>query len=209
MNQQLKAIIFDLDGVITDTAEYHFRAWKRLADEENLPFTREDNEQLRGVPRRESLLRLLKGKQIPEATMQEWMTRKNDAYQALLTQVTPDDLLPGVAGLFDQLDAAGIPYAIASASRNAPTVVKSLGIKDRLAALVDGSSVKRQKPAPDLFRYAAALLNVQPHECLVVEDAEAGIEAGLAAGMTCLALGPAERFADLERRFGPVHAGTT
>lgn len=193
----ISAVIFDLDGVITDTAEYHYRAWKRLADEEGLPFTRADNEHLRGVSRRESLRRLLKGRAVPAEKFQEMMDRKNAYYREMLAQVSPADLLPGASELLDQLDAAGIPYAIASASRNAGDVVRRLGIADRLAALVDGHSVDRQKPAPDLFRYAAACLNQPPGECLVVEDAAAGIEAGLAAGMMCLALGPAERFAGL------------
>ncbi len=204
MSETIKAVIFDLDGVITDTAEYHFRAWKRLADEEGLPFTREDNEALRGVPRRESLLRLLKGKVLPEEKMQAMMARKNAYYQELLTQITPADLLPGVATLLDHLDAAGIPYAIASASRNARTVIERLGILNRLSALADGNSVTRQKPFPDLFRCAAAMLDRQPSQCLVVEDAAAGVEAALVAGMPCLALGPAERFVDVERRFGPI-----
>ncbi len=204
MAELIKAVIFDLDGVITDTAEYHYRAWKRLADEEGLAFTREDNEALRGVPRRESLLRLLKGQPVSEAAMQAMMDRKNAYYQDLLNQITPTDLLPGVSSLLSQLDTAAIPYAVASASHNAGTVIDRLGLRDRLGALVDGSSVTRQKPFPDLFRYAAALLDRAPFECLVVEDAAAGIEAALAAGMPCLALGPAQRFVEVERQFGPV-----
>lgn len=204
MAHTIKALIFDLDGVITDTAEYHYRAWKRLADEEGVPFTRADNEHLRGVSRRESLLRLLKGRPVDEARLEEMMARKNRYYQEMLDAVTPADLLPGVADLFDVLDGANVHYAIASASRNAPTVVERLGIAHRLAALADGSSVTRQKPAPDLFRYAAARMGLRPGECLVVEDAAAGIEAALNAGMPCLALGPAGRFAEIETRFGPV-----
>lgn len=205
MSETIRAVIFDLDGVITDTAEYHYRAWKRLADEEGLSFSREDNERLRGVSREESLRRLLKGRELSDAQMQEWMTRKNDYYRAMLAQITPGDLLPGVARLLDELDHAQIPYAIASASRNVPDVVARLGIADRLSMLVDGSSVTRQKPAPDLFRCAAAKLNISPAECLVVEDAEAGIAAALAAGMRALALGPAERFAGLPGWYGARH----
>ncbi|WP_119070504.1 beta-phosphoglucomutase [Aggregatilinea lenta] len=195
METRIKAVIFDLDGVITDTAEYHFLAWKRLADEEGIPFNRQDNEALRGVSRRESLRLLLKGKSVTELEAEQLMERKNSYYVDMLDQITPDDLLPGVVDLLDQLDAASVLYAIASASRNSRRVAKQLGILDRLAVLVDGASVTRQKPAPDLFRRAAALLDCPPHACLVVEDAAAGIEAGLAAGMACLALGPAERFA--------------
>jgi kojibiose phosphorylase len=134
----LRGVIFDLDGVITDTAEYHYQAWKRLADEEGLPFTRADNEQLRGVSRRQSLLLILGGQELSEARMEQMMSNKNRYYQELLAQVTPDDLLPGVAALLDELDAAALPYVIASSSRNARAVVSRLGMADRLAALVDG-----------------------------------------------------------------------
>jgi len=200
----IKAVIFDLDGVLTDTAEFHYLAWKQLADEEGLPFTRADNEHLRGVSRRESLLLLLKGRPVEEAQMQAMMDRKNRIYQGLLTHITPAHLLPGVAAFFDLLTQANVRLALASASRNAQDVVQRLGIADRLSVLVDGNSVTRQKPAPDLFRCAAARLNLRPSECLVVEDAAAGIEAALKAGMYCLALGPAERFASIEQKYGPI-----
>ncbi len=208
MPGKIKALIFDLDGVITDTAEYHYRAWKRLADEEGIPFTRADNEFLRGVSRRESLLLLLKGRPYSEVQMQEMMDRKNRYYQDMLTQITPDDLLPGVLDLFDRLEAAHIQSALASASRNAAMVLERLGIADRLAVVADGHSVTRPKPQPDLFRFAAARLGCLPGKSLVVEDAAAGIDAALRAGMPCLALGPAERFALIEARYGPIPAGT-
>ena len=198
----LQGVIFDLDGVLTDTAEYHYRAWKRLADEAGLPFNREVNEQLRGVSRRESLLIILDGREVAADDLQAMMARKNGYYQEMLDQVSPDDLLPGVAALLNELDAAGIPYAVASASKNAPEVVERLGLAHRLAAVADGHSVSRQKPAPDLFRHAAARLNLSPDRCLVVEDAGAGIEAALAAAMPALALGPADRFSDWLGRYG-------
>ena len=197
----LNAVIFDLDGVITDTAEYHFLSWQRLAEEEGLTFTREDNEHLRGVSRRESLNLLLKGRPVSEETAEALMTRKNSYYATLIEAVTPADLLPGVAELLAELDAAAIPYAIASASKNARIVCERLGLASRLAALADGHSVSRPKPAPDLFRFAAAQLNQLPHHCLVVEDAAAGIQAALSAGMPTLALGPAARFQALPPLF--------
>lgn len=193
----LQAVIFDLDGVITDTAEYHFQAWKQLADEEGIPFSRADNEALRGVSRRESLLRILRGREVGEAQFQAMMDRKNSAYRALLAQIGERDLLPGVKALLAELDEADVPYAIASASRNARDVVERLGLGARLAAIADGNSVPRTKPAPDLFRFAAAQLELPPRACLVVEDADAGIAAALKAGMPALALGPRERFAGL------------
>lgn len=200
MTDGLRGVIFDLDGVITDTAEYHYQAWKRLADEEGLPFNREINEACRGITRRDSLMVVLGGRPESEERMQELMARKQRYYEESLDRITPDDLLPGVADLLDLLDEAGIPYALASASKNARPVCERLGIVDRLATLADGYSVERQKPFPDLFRFAAAGMNLPASRCLVVEDAAAGAEAGLAAGMAVLALGPAERFgAELAR----------
>lgn len=196
----LQAVIFDLDGVITDTAEYHYLAWKRLADEEGVPFDRETNERCRGITRRDSLLVLLGGRAESEERLQQLMARKQSYYEALLDRVSPADLLPGVTGLLDQLDTAGIPYAIASASRNAQPVCERLGIAGRLGLLADGHSVERQKPYPDLFRFAAAGLGVPSARCLVVEDAAAGVEAALTAGMAALALGPAERFMETAAR---------
>jgi kojibiose phosphorylase len=190
-----QAVIFDLDGVITDTAEFHYQAWQQLADEEELTFNREINEKLRGVPRRESLMVILNGRSDPEVRIQEMMARKNSYYVAKLGKITPDDLLPGVARLLDQLDRAEIPYAVASASKNAAAVCHNLGIAGRLAVQADGNSVARQKPHPDLFRFTAARLNVPAGQCLVIEDAAAGIEAALAAGMPALGLGPPARFA--------------
>jgi kojibiose phosphorylase len=194
----LQGVVFDLDGVITDTAEYHYRAWKRLADEEGLPFDREVNEQLRGVSRRQSLLIILDGRETGEAELEEMMARKNGYYQEMLQQVSPDDLLPGVLPLLAALDSAAIPYGIGSSSKNARTVVDHLGIAHRMAAIADGHSVKNPKPAPDLFLHAAEEMGVPADRCLVVEDAAAGVEAALAGEMPVLALGPAERFAELE-----------
>lgn len=199
-SDSLRAVIFDLDGVITDTAEYHYLAWQRLADEEGLPFDREMNERCRGVSRRDSLAIVLGGRPATEAQRQEMMNRKQGYYAGLLDNITPADLLPGVAQLLDGLDAAGIPYAVASASRNARAVLDRLGVLSRLAALADGSSVERQKPYPDLFRFAAARLGAPAARCLAVEDAAAGVAAALAAGMPVLALGPAGRFSDIAAR---------
>lgn len=192
----LQAVIFDLDGVITDTAEYHYLAWQQLADEEGLAFNRAFNEQLRGVSRRDSLLLILNksGRTVDELTLQEMMFRKNRYYVNMLNRISPNDLLPGATALLDMLDLAGIPYALASASKNARTVLNHLGITHRFAIIADGDSVTRQKPAPDLFRFAAARLGARPACCVVIEDAAAGIAAAQSAGMAALALGPAVRF---------------
>ena len=194
----LKAVIFDLDGVITDTAEYHFRSWKRLADEEHIPFTHLENEKLRGVSRRESLRFLLAGREISEEQAREWMARKNSYYQEMIKELGPQDLLPGVSSLLAELQENNFKVAIASASRNAGEVIKRLGIESLLEGCADGNSVARQKPAPDLCLFAAQLLGVPPANCLVVEDAAAGIQAAKAAGMATVGIGPPERVGEAD-----------
>lgn len=178
---------------MTDTAEYHFLAWKRLADEENLPFSRSDNELLRGVSRRASLELILKGRERSEAQMQMLMDRKNSYYRAYLEEISSANLLPGALKLLQRLQALQYRLALASASRNAKTVVNRLGIESYFEVIADGNSVKKTKPAPDLFLYAARQLSLPPQACLVVEDAEAGITAAKAAGMVTIGIGPPER----------------
>jgi beta-phosphoglucomutase len=194
----IRGFIFDLDGVLTDTAEYHYRAWKRLADEEGILFTREDNEHLRGIPRRESLMLILKSRSYPEDKIQEMMERKNNYYLEFIREITPADLLPGARELLEEIHHAGLKSALGSASKNAPDVIRRLGIADLLDVVSHGGSVERQKPAPDLFLHAASQLGFHPQECVVVEDAAAGIEAGRAGGFHTLGLGPRERVGNAE-----------
>jgi beta-phosphoglucomutase len=193
--QKPKAILFDLDGVLTDTSEYHYLAWKRLTDEEGIPFTREENdEHLRGVSRRESLMYIIRGRNYSEAQIQEMMDRKNRYYTDMIESMSPKDLVPGGRELLMEIRAAGIKVAIASSSKNALTVLERLDIMDLLDGIADGYSVVNTKPAPDLFVYAAGTVQVPTPDCLGVEDADAGIEAIKAAGMQALGIGPAERF---------------
>ena len=192
MPLDIRAFIFDLDGVITDTAEYHFRSWKRLAEEEGIPFTRQDNEALRGVSRRESLNRMLKGRPIDEATAQAWMERKNGYYITLLNDITPANLLPGALNLLDEAHAAGILIGLGSASKNARPVLERLGIADKFDAIGDGYSVVNTKPAPDLFIWTAGRLNVAPTQAVVFEDAEAGVAAALTGGFWTVGIGTAD-----------------
>lgn len=185
----VRGFIFDLDGVVTDTAEFHYLAWQRLADEEGLPFTREDNEALRGVSRRESLNRLLKGKPIDEDTAQVYMERKNVYYRDYLQHMTPADLLPGAETFLKDARAAGIKLGIGSASRNARDALEKLNILHYFDAIGDGYSVVNTKPAPDLFLWTAGRLDVPPYEAVVFEDAEAGIDAALAGGFWAIGVG--------------------
>ncbi|MEH1821554.1 MAG: beta-phosphoglucomutase [Nostoc sp.] len=189
----IQGFIFDLDGVLTDTAEVHYLAWKKLADEEGIPFNREANEALRGVSRRASLMLIIGDRPYSEAQIQEMMERKNRYYVELIQDMTPKDLLPGAIALLDELRQAGIKIGIGSASKNARTVLERLGIVDKVDAIADGYSVQEPKPAPDLFLYAAKQLGIKPEQSVVVEDAAAGIDAALAAGMWAVGLGPVER----------------
>ena len=195
----LCAFIFDLDGVLVDTAEYHYRGWKRLADEEGLTFDRKANEALRGISRRESLLLILKGRILPEDKIQEMMERKNRYYVEFIQEITPADMLPGALELLLEIHSAGLKSAIGSASKNTCQVLEHLGIVSLFDAISDGYSVTNPKPAPDLFLHAAYQLGFPPSECVVVEDATAGIQAAQAGGFRSIGLGPPERvsFADL------------
>ena len=193
--QRPKAIIFDLDGVLTDTSEYHYRAWKRLADEEGIPFTHQENDEyLRGVSRRESLMYIIRGRNYSEVQIQEMMDRKNRYYNEMITSMSPQDLVTGGRDLLSEIRNAGIKVAIASGSKNCRLVLEHLDIMSYLDGIADGYSVVNSKPAPDLFVYAAGLVQVPTLACLGVEDADAGIEAIKTAGMQALGIGPEERF---------------
>ena len=195
MLKKPKAIIFDLDGVLTDTSEYHYQAWKHLADDEGIPFTHEENDKyLRGVSRRESLMYIIRGRQYSEQQIQEMMDRKNHYYNELIKNMSPNDLVAGGRELLEEIRKANIKVAIASGSKNCRIVLEHLQILDLLDAVADGYSVVNSKPAPDLFVYAAGLVDVPTPDCLGVEDADAGIEAIKTAGMQALAIGPQERF---------------
>ncbi|MBD2690894.1 beta-phosphoglucomutase [Anabaena catenula] len=189
----IRGIIFDLDGVLTDTADYHYQAWQKLADEEGIPFNRQANEALRGVSRRASLMLIIGDRRYSEVQIQEMMERKNDYYVKLIHNITSKDLLPGAVSLLDELRQAGIKIALGSASKNARVVIERLGIADKFDAVADGYSVQEPKPAPDLFLYAAKQLGIPPSQCVVFEDAAAGIQAAKAAGMLAVGLGPVER----------------
>ncbi len=193
--QKPQAIIFDLDGVLTDTSEYHYKAWKKLADEEGIPFTKEENDaHLRGVGRRDSLMYIIRGRTYSEAQIREMMDRKNRYYTEMIKSMTPNDLVAGGKELLAEIHAAGIKSAIASSSKNCRTVLERLEITSYFDGIADGNSVVNSKPAPDLFVYAAGLVQGPTPACLGVEDADAGIEAIKTAGMQALGIGPAERF---------------
>lgn len=191
----LEAVVFDLDGVLTDTAAYHAAGWRRLADEQGWRVDDALADELRGVSRRESLERILEanGVEAGEEQKQAWADAKNAYYVAALDDVSPADLLPGARELVEACREAGLAVAIGSSSRNARTVLDRLGITGLFDAVSDGHAVERAKPAPDLFVHAAAELGVAAPRCAVVEDAASGVDAALAAGMVAVGVGPPDR----------------
>jgi beta-phosphoglucomutase len=189
----IKAVIFDLDGVIVSTDEYHFQAWKRLADSLGIPFDRESNDRLRGVSRMESLEIILEksARRYSLDEKHEMAGRKNTDYRELLKGLSPADILPGVIDIIKALKDRQVKIAIGSSSKNARAILRAVGLEDEFDVITDGNHITRSKPDPEVFTIAAMRLGVSSEECLVVEDAEAGVEAGLAAGMSVLAVGAA------------------
>jgi beta-phosphoglucomutase len=187
----LKACIFDLDGVIVDTAKYHFMAWRRLAKELGFEFTLADNEALKGVSRMASLEILLRvGGLMPgEKEKEEMAARKNRWYVEFITGMTPDEILPGSIRLLKQLRKEGILTAIGSASKNACTILDGIKITHMFDVIVDGNKIHTAKPDPEVFVTGARELNTEPSCCVVFEDAQAGVEAAIAGGMKCVGVG--------------------
>jgi beta-phosphoglucomutase len=187
----LECVIFDLDGVLTDTAELHFQAWKRLAEERGIPFDRKVNEELKGVGRMESLGIILRraGVSMTAPEMTALADKKNAAYRELISAITPADLLPGAGRLLEELREKGIRTALASVSHNAAEVARRLGIEDALDHVVDPRDVVKGKPDPEIFFRAAEALGVPLEDCAGVEDARAGIAAIKAAGMFAVGIG--------------------
>lgn len=187
----IKACIFDLDGVIVDTARYHFLAWKELAGELDFELTEQHNEKLKGVSRMRSLEIILElaGLSLSDAEKEKLAERKNSIFVSYIRRITPAEVFPGVRALVRQLREMGIKCAMASSSKNAKTVLRLLQLEDAFDAVVDGTMISHTKPHPEIFLLAASQLGVNPADCLVFEDAEAGVEAALAVGMKCVGVG--------------------
>jgi beta-phosphoglucomutase len=189
-----KACIFDLDGVIVDTAKYHFLAWTRLAGQLGITFTEKDNERLKGVSRMDSLDIILEigNVTLPDSLKLEYAKVKNDWYVEYISKMTPDEILPGCLDFVRSLRVAGIKTAIGSASKNTPMILERVGIKEYFDAVSDGNVVSKAKPDPEVFLKAAEMLGVSASECFVFEDAQAGVLAALNAGMICVGIGSQE-----------------
>lgn len=190
----IKACIFDLDGVIVDTARYHFAAWRRLANSLGFDFSEADNEQLKGVGRMESLDIILGwgGVTLPQAEKEALAAKKNEWYKELIQHMQPDEILPGVTEFLNDLQSRGIRIALGSASKNAEEVIHSVGLSQTFDVIVDGRQTSRSKPDPEVFLLAAEALGFSPAECIVFEDAESGITAALSGGFRAVGVGNPE-----------------
>lgn len=189
-----KGIIFDLDGVICSTDNYHYLAWKALADRLGIPFDRERNNLLRGVSRMASLEIILEksNKTYTEDEKIAFATEKNDLYRELLHEMSPNDLSDEVRTALNALRAAGLKLAIGSSSKNTPFILERIGLGDYFDAVADGNCITHSKPHPEVFLKAADMIGLCPADCCVVEDARAGVEAARAGGFDCAAMGDAK-----------------
>jgi len=188
---KIKACIFDLDGVIVDTAVYHYKAWRRLANQLGFDFTEEQNEQLKGISRIESLKIILNwgGVAKTDEEMQELATLKNTWYVEMITKMTPNDILPGAKEFLEAVRDKNYLTALGSASKNSEMILKQIGLMHLFDALVDGNKVTKSKPNPEVFLVGAKELNVNPGECVVFEDAIAGVQAAKAGNMKAVGIG--------------------
>jgi beta-phosphoglucomutase len=207
----MEACIFDLDGVIVDTARYHYLAWKRLAEELGFDLTPDDNERLKGVSRTQSLDIVLEigGIQAGPEEREKLADKKNAWFNELIVKMEPDEIFPGAKPLVDALRDSGRRVALASSSKNAQLVVDRLEIRHLFEVIIDGSMIEHTKPDPEIFLLAAKRLHVNPRSCLVFEDAEAGVEAALAAGMKCVGIGSPARLGKAHLVLPAIGAFTT
>jgi beta-phosphoglucomutase len=187
----IKGFLFDLDGVIVDTAKYHFLAWKRLADELSIPFSENDNERLKGVSRMRSLDIILElgSLNLSEPVKEELASKKNAWYVDYITNMTPDEILPGAMEFIQQAKEQNIKIALGSASKNAMTILERLKITNYFDAIISGNEVSKAKPDPEVFLKGAEALGLAPEECVVFEDAAAGVEAANNGHMKCIGIG--------------------
>ncbi|MBO9675362.1 MAG: beta-phosphoglucomutase [Sphingobacteriaceae bacterium] len=187
----IKACLFDLDGVLVDTAVYHYKAWKRLANTMGFDFTEEQNEQLKGVSRVESLNKILAWGRIrkTDAEKEELAALKNGWYVDMITKMTPAEVLPGTVGFLTAIHKAGYKLALGSASKNSGIILEKTDLAHFFDKIVDGNMVTKSKPDPEVFLKGAELLGFKPDECVVFEDAVAGIEAAKRGGMKAIGIG--------------------
>ena len=189
---KIETCIFDLDGVICDTAKYHFKAWRRLANELGFDFTEEDNEKLKGVSRVESLNLILKWGNIVENDEEVkalYAEKKNNWYLEFILRMTPDEILPGVKAFLDELKAKNVKIVLGSASKNSKTILDKIQLTHYFDAIIDGNSTTKSKPDPEVFNLGAEAVGSKAKNCVVFEDAEKGVEAALDGGFYTVGVG--------------------
>lgn len=208
MLDTMKAALFDLDGVIVDTAKYHYLAWKRLAHDLGIDFSEDDNEKLKGVSRVESLELILKmgGKTLSAEEKERYMASKNDWYVEMIRQMDASEALPGAVEYLDALRERGVKIALGSASKNAPEILERLGITEKFDAIIDGNKVSRSKPDPEVFTAGADAVGTPYADCVVFEDAVAGVEAAKRGGMYAVGIGSPEVLTRADRVVPGLHA---
>lgn len=190
----IKGFLFDLDGVIVETAVFHYQAWRKMTNDLGFDISEEFNEGLKGISRMDSLDLILKhgGIELSEAKKNELATSKNEYYLTLVSQMTSDDILEGVTEFFEQIKQTDIKIALGSVSKNAKMILERVGLLQNFGAIIDGTKIAKGKPDPEVFLKGAAELGLLPSECIVFEDAVAGVEAGKNAGMKVVGIGQAE-----------------
>ncbi|MBO6264125.1 MAG: beta-phosphoglucomutase [Clostridia bacterium] len=200
-NNIIKGIIFDLDGVLLFTDKYHYMAWKALADKLNIPFDEKVNDRLRGVSRMDSLEIILSysDQTFSSAEKEVMAEEKNGLYRSFLQKMTPSDVSDETRAVLEKLREMGLKLAIGSSSKNTPLILEKTDLAKYFHAVSDGNNISRSKPDPEVFLKAAAYLNLKPSECIVVEDAEAGIDAGRAGGFTTVGIGCAAQYEKTDR----------
>lgn len=205
-----KALLFDLDGVLVDTAKYHFIAWKELADELGIPFTAKDNERLKGVSRMRSLEIILEigNRTMSEEEKNRCCDKKNQIYVGYIQKMGEDEVLPGAKEFLQDVKKKGYVIALGSASKNSMLILDRLHLTDLFDAIVDGTKVSKAKPDPAVFVAGAEALGADPSECIVFEDAVAGIQAAHAGGMQAVGIGTVEALPEADFHL-PGFAGVT
>ena len=196
----LEACLFDLDGVLVDTAKYHYLAWKQLANTLGFDFTEKENEQLKGISRVESLRKILNwaGMEMPQEKQDQLASLKNGWYVEMISGMTQNEVLPGALRLLDELKANHIKIGLGSASKNAKLILDNTGLTPYFDALVDGNIVSKSKPDPEVFLKGAELLGVSPEHCVVFEDASAGVEAAIKGNMKAIGIGKEEELSEAQ-----------
>ncbi|MGI6107839.1 MAG: beta-phosphoglucomutase [Lachnospiraceae bacterium] len=196
----IQGLIFDLDGVLVDTAKYHYLAWKKIADELGIPFTLKDNERLKGVSRVKSFQIILEigNRTMPPEEQEQWCTKKNNLYREYISHLTKDEILPGAEEFLREARKRGYKTALGSASKNAGMILDRLEISDLFDALIDGTKVSRAKPDPEVFLLGVQELGLKPEQCVVFEDAAAGIAAAHNGGMKAVGIGTRENLPEAD-----------